>query len=145
MYEAIDLRYRSGKKELLDTDAIPFEDIRTNMQEINAINTWLGGHAITLAGFKTLLAHRKSVCVCEMGCGDGNNLYILSRWCKKNNVQFNCVGIDIKAECIETAKEDYDIPNAEWIIRDYREVKLSATPDIVFSSLFCHHFTDEEL
>lgn len=145
MQEALDLRFRSYKKELLDDDAIPFADIRINMQEINTINTWLGGHAITLAGFKKLLGRRKFVNVCEIGCGDGNNLHVLSNWCKKNNIAFKCTGIDIKPECIETAKQDYNIQNAEWITQDYKTVTFSTIPDLVFSSLFCHHFTNEEL
>jgi 2-polyprenyl-3-methyl-5-hydroxy-6-metoxy-1,4-benzoquinol methylase len=145
MHEAINLRYRSYEKELLDNDDIPFDDIRRNMQELNTINTWLGGHNITLAGFKSLLGNRRSVHVCEIGCGDGNNLYQLYKWSKKNNVQFSCTGIDIKPECIETAKKDYAIENAEWIVQDYKTVKFITKPDIIFSSLFCHHFTDEAL
>jgi 2-polyprenyl-3-methyl-5-hydroxy-6-metoxy-1,4-benzoquinol methylase len=145
MQESVNLQHRSYKKELLDDDAIPFADIRINMQELNTINTWLGGHNITLAGFKKLLAEKKTIHVCEIGCGDGNNLYILSNWCRKNNIEFKCTGIDIKTECIETAKQDYEIENAEWLAQDYKEVRFTNKPDIIFSSLFCHHFTDKEL
>jgi 2-polyprenyl-3-methyl-5-hydroxy-6-metoxy-1,4-benzoquinol methylase len=145
MLEAINLRFRSYKKELLDEDDIPFEDIRRNMQELNTINTWLGGHNITLSGFKKLLGKKRSIHVCEIGCGDGNNLYQLYKWCEKSNVQFSSTGIDIKPECIETAKEDYNIENANWIVQDYKMVEFAAKPDIIFSSLFCHHFKDEEL
>jgi hypothetical protein len=83
MHQAIDLRYRSYTKELLDKDDIPFEDIRLNMHELNTINTWLGGHSITLAGVKKLLKARKQINVCEIGCGDGNNLYQLYNGVKK--------------------------------------------------------------
>jgi 2-polyprenyl-3-methyl-5-hydroxy-6-metoxy-1,4-benzoquinol methylase len=145
MQETLDLRHRSFKKELLDNDAVPFEDIRINMKELNTINTLLGGHAITLAGFKRLLAAKRSVHVCEIGCGDGNNLYILSNWCKKNNIVLKCTGIDIKPECIETARRDSKIENAEWQVQDYKNVKFTSIPDIIFSSLFCHHFNNEEL
>ena len=61
MHQAIDLRYRSYTKELLDKDDIPFEDIRLNMHELNTINSWLGGHNITLVGIKKLLKNRKQV------------------------------------------------------------------------------------
>lgn len=145
MHEAINLRNRSYKKELLDRDNIPFKDIRRNMQELNTINTWLGGHAITLAGFKKLLGNKKSIVVCEIGCGDGNNLYQLYKWCKKKNIQFSCIGIDIKPECIETAKKDYAIENAEWIVQNYKSIQFTTKPDIIFSSLFCHHFNEDEL
>ena len=145
MHQAIDLRYRSYTKELLDKDDIPFEDIRLNMHELNTINTWLGGHNITLAGIKKLLKARKKVNVCEIGCGDGNNLFQLYKWSKKKDIQFRCTGIDIKPECIESAKKDYTIENAEWLASDYKIAEFKVKPDIIFSSLFCHHFSEEEL
>ena len=141
----MNLRYRSNQKELLDRDDIPFEDIRRNMQELNVINAWLGGHNITLQGFKRLAGKRSSIHVCEIGCGDGNNLFQLYKWSKKNNVQFRCTGIDIKPECIATAKKDYAIENAEWLVDDYENIDFRVKPDIIFSSLFCHHFTEETL
>jgi hypothetical protein len=87
MHPQIDFRQRSYQKELLDNDAIPFEDIRINMKEINTINKFLGGHKITLDGFKKLLTNKKSIHVCEIGCGDGNNLFVIAKWCKKNRIE----------------------------------------------------------
>jgi len=145
MHQEIELRHRSGKKELLDRDDIPFEDIRRNMEELNRINSWLGGHSITINGFKKLLANKKTVHVCEIGCGDGNNLYQLYKWCRKNKIEYSSTGVDIKPECIETAKQYQTIKNANWIIADYKKTKFISKPDIIFSSLFCHHFAEEEL
>jgi 2-polyprenyl-3-methyl-5-hydroxy-6-metoxy-1,4-benzoquinol methylase len=145
MHPQIDFRQRSYQKELLDNDAIPFEDIRTNMREINTINKFLGGHKITLDGFKKLLTNKKSIHVCEIGCGDGNNLFVIVNWCKKNNVEIKCTGIDIKEECIDAAKIKYKNLNAQWLATDYKKAGFYQKPDIIFSSLFCHHFTDEEL
>src|ERR1700759_592071 len=144
MHPQINLRKRSHTKELLDNNAIPFEDIRTNMREIDIINKYLGGHKITLAGFKKLLGKKKSIHVCEIGCGDGNNLFVIANWCKKNNVEFNCTGIDIKQECFDAAKNKYQNLNAKWIASDYQKINFNTQPDILFSSLFCHHFTNEE-
>lgn len=145
MHKAIDLRNRSYQKELLDNNAIPFEDIRINMREINTINTLLGGHKITLNGFKKLTGNKKSIHVCEIGCGNGNNLFVISDWCKQNRIELKITGIDIKPECIDAAKKNYTIANAEWIANNYNAVSFSKKPDIIFSSLFCHHFTNEEL
>lgn len=79
----VDYSRRSYKKELLDRDDIPFEDIRQNMKELDFINTYLGGHSITIAGFKKLLGNRKIVSVCEIGCGGGDNLNAIHSWAKK--------------------------------------------------------------
>lgn len=59
MHPQINFRRRSYQKELLDNDAIPFDDIRMNMEEINTINKFLGGHRITLDGFKKLTKGKK--------------------------------------------------------------------------------------
>lgn len=140
------LTKRSYTKELLDGDNIPFADIKRNMQELNTINTWLGGHAITTDGFAQLAGNRKYITVCEIGCGGGDNLAAISRWCVKHNVQLHCIGIDINPSCVEVAKSNTHISDgAEWLVSDYRDVKFANKPDIIFSSLFCHHFTDEEL
>ena len=50
---------KSYQKELLDATDIPFEAIQQNMVELNFINTWLGGHAISIEGFKQLIKQKK--------------------------------------------------------------------------------------
>ncbi len=138
--------YRSYQKELLDRDDIPFEDIRQNMKELNFINTWLGGHRITIDGFKKLAKNKQSITVCEIGCGGGDNLLAIDKWCQKNNIQVSLVGIDMKPECITFAEGRKEFTGSvKWITSDYKEVDFPSKPDIIFSSLFCHHFTDDEL
>ena len=142
----MNLQQRSYRKELLDRDDIPFDDIRRNMQELDVINTWLGGHSITLTGFRALLQKNKTITVCEIGCGGGDNLAAIASWCMKHFISIHCTGIDIKPECIEVAKRDKVLKNiSTWISSDYITVEFEKKPDIIFSSLFCHHFTDDEL
>ncbi len=142
----IDYTRRSYKKELLDRNDIPFKDIVKNMEELNFINKYLGGHSITLLGFKKLLTKKKKISVCEIGCGGGDNLNAIYYFCKKKNIQASFGGIDINADCIAFAKENSPIKNINFIISDYRFADFkNQKPDIIFSSLFCHHFTDDEL
>jgi 2-polyprenyl-3-methyl-5-hydroxy-6-metoxy-1,4-benzoquinol methylase len=145
----INLQSRSYKKELLDSDNIPFADIRQNMKELNSINTLLGGHAISQKGLKKLAdkyPKNQSLSICEIGCGGGDNLLALSKWCIKNNIRADFTGIDIKGSCIDYAKKQCSHINATWIASDYREITFSSSkPHIIFSSLFCHHFSEAEL
>lgn len=137
----MNLEKRSYKKELLDNDDIPFEDIKQNLRELNTINTLLGGHSITLAGIKKLLPKTdKEIHIVEIGCGGGDNLAYLQKKLKGN---FKFTGIDLKDTCIEFAKQTY--PSIQFIESDYYQASFDTKPDIIFSSLFCHHFTDEEL
>ncbi len=142
----IDYKSRSLKKELLDQDDIPFEDIVLNMKELDFINTYLGGHSITISGFKKLLKTRKEISVCEIGCGGGDNLVAIDKFCRRNHVSTSFTSIDINKECIAFAKENTQNENVTFLISDYKKVFFNKEkPDIIFSSLFCHHFSEDEL
>jgi 2-polyprenyl-3-methyl-5-hydroxy-6-metoxy-1,4-benzoquinol methylase len=137
---------RSYTKELLDEDDIPFEHIKKNMQELETINTLLGGHSITLKGLKKLIGERKQIKICEVGSGGGDNIKALNKWCRANHIDASFSGIDIKETCIDYARENLaGMDNVNWICSDYKDVRFVNKPDIIFSSLFCHHFTDDEL
>jgi 2-polyprenyl-3-methyl-5-hydroxy-6-metoxy-1,4-benzoquinol methylase len=124
------------------------------MQELNFINTWLGGHAITLSGIATLVKTKKAdktveasaqaVTICEIGCGGGDNLLAIKRWCEKRKIPVAFIGIDINPHCIEVAAKRF-LSNIQLIAADYKDVELGTPPDIIFSSLFCHHFSDREM
>ena len=116
------------------------------MQELNFINTYLGGHAITIAGFRQVLQNREKISVCEIGCGGGDNLLAIYNWCTKNNIDIQLTGIDYNKDCIAVARERLPAANTRLITLDYKKSDMRADkPDIIFSSLFCHHFTNEEL
>lgn len=139
----LSFKTRSLRKELLDAPNIPAEDIFQNMRELNFINTYLGGHRITRKAFRLLAAQRKSLHVLEIGCGGGDNLRVIQTAAKDAGQAIQLSGVDLNPDCIAFAKQQN--PDIEWICADYRELSMASKPDIIFSSLFCHHFTDEEL
>lgn len=140
-------KYRSYQKELLDSDAIPFEAIRQNMAELDTINQLLGGHRITLKGLQQLVAkHKKRHWdIVEIGCGGGDNLRVIKKWAAINNVEVTLTGIDINKECIAFAQQVVGNQGIQFKVSDYKDVQFDQKPDIIFSSLFSHHFKDEEL
>lgn len=145
----INLAERSYKKEILDGDNIPFADIRQNMKELNVINTNLGGHAISITGLKKILGQnktRQTITICEIGCGGGDNLNAIAKWCAKKNIEVCFIGIDIKQECIDFAQQQYPTLNCRWLLTDYQKIYFeNDKPNIIFSSLFCHHFSQPQL
>jgi 2-polyprenyl-3-methyl-5-hydroxy-6-metoxy-1,4-benzoquinol methylase len=142
----INLQHRSYQKELMDRDDISFDAMAQTLKELNIINTRLGGHAITLNGVKKLLNKNQPLTICEIGCGGGDNLFAIYKYCRKNNITVKFIGIDMNAECIAFAKQQYPNLSCKWICSDYALVNFgNEKPDMIFSSLFCHHFTDEQL
>ena len=142
----IDLRHRSYEKELMDGDNIPFSAMQQTLKELNAVNTWLGGHAITLKAVKGLRKENVPFTICEIGCGGGDNLQAIYKKYASSNVQVRFIGIDINEQCIAYAQQQYPHLPCKWICSDYALVNFEdVKPAIIFSSLFCHHFTDEQL
>lgn len=143
------LTRRSYAKELLDNDDIPFEDIKQNMKELDFINTWLGGHAITIAGIKKIIASATKVShisICEIGCGGGDNLQAIHQWATRNNITVQLTGIDKKKECIDFARQQIPDERYTWICSSYETADMTIVKaDIIFSSLFCHHFSETQL
>ena len=138
----INLKERSKETEILDEDNLPFEDIKVCIKELNSINTLLGGHKITLNGIDEFYVDDSApFTVCEIGCGGGDNLKAISK--KFTNAAFT--GIDLKESCINFAKLQYKELKVDWIASDYSDVRFTEKPDIIFSSLFCHHFSNEQL
>ena len=145
-----DFSKRSYQKELLDQDDIPFRDILRNMEELDAVNRRLGGHRITCEGLRMIINAagtplQKDWLICEIGCGNGNNLTVLHNWCMKNSIKADFIGVDINPNCIASADPSKTGGRTKYISSDYKNVIFSKQPDVIFSSLFCHHFTDEEL
>lgn len=139
---------RSYQKELLDQDDIPFFDLEQNLSELNFINTWLGGHAITVAGLTVLMTDKsKNYTILDIGSGGGDTLRYVTNWAKSKNLKANLIGLDYKKEAIEFAQyKTKSFPNISFVQSDYRDLhKLNIKPDIIISSLFCHHLNDEEL
>jgi 2-polyprenyl-3-methyl-5-hydroxy-6-metoxy-1,4-benzoquinol methylase len=144
----MNMKRRSYEKELLDKDNIPFNDILVTMQELNVVNSFLGGHTITCRGVAFFLKKAqvdRPLVIAEIGSGGGDNLTTIHTFLGRLSRPVTLMGIDIKQECIEYA-QTHAAKDINWICSDYRTVKWpTGKPDIIFSSLFCHHFTDEEM
>jgi len=141
----MDFSVRSDRLELLDHPDIPAEDIQRNMLELGFINQKLGGHNITWKGFESLASAKKEISVCEIGCGGGDNLKVIETKTRKRNQKLSLTGIDINPDCIRFAEKLNWQVETRFYISDYKKVIFRSKPDIIYCSLFCHHFTEDEL
>ena len=140
------LKQRSNKKELLDEDNIPKEDLFQNLRELNTINTLLGGYNITFSALKKVIKPNVNYTLVDIGCGGGDTLKQIEHWARKNKRNINLFGIDIKPVCIDYAKTNAVNENISYICDDYRNVfNHIKQVDIIHACLFCHHLTEQEL
>jgi 2-polyprenyl-3-methyl-5-hydroxy-6-metoxy-1,4-benzoquinol methylase len=138
---------RSYQKELLDEPDIAPELLFQNLRELEFINTYLGGHRISLKGLETLQKQGiPFTSVIDIGCGGGDSLKAIARWQQRNKLPFTLTGIDLKPDCISFAKQNCAAhPEIKWLCDDFRNAFAQGKVDVVHASLFCHHFTEQEI
>lgn len=144
----MNFRNRSYTPELLDNDNIPTEDLRQNLRELDFINRWLGGHAVVLAGVRVFLKKNPTIqalSIMEIGSGGGDNLRETGILLSKKGIAYHLQGVDMKEDCVQFARQQQAIP-ITYQICDYQLADTTEQkPHYIFNSLFCHHFTDEQL
>lgn len=135
----INFEKRSYTPELLDADVIPKADLFQNLKELKIINTLLGGHRVVLNGIATFAKAATSLYVVEIGSGGGDNLGAI----RSKYPNFSLEGVDLKLDCTTYARSQN--PTIRFQTADYQKATFPKKPDVLFNSLFCHHFTDEQL
>ena len=144
----LNFKARSLQNELLDLNDIPTKDLYQNLLELNTINTWLGGHQVTLKGLKQFKLEKNTVyTLIDIGCGGGDNLIYLAKWAKKNGFKFNFIGVDLKKDCIDYAiNQAKDFPEITFIQANYNELpSMNIQFDFALACLFTHHLTVQEI
>jgi 2-polyprenyl-3-methyl-5-hydroxy-6-metoxy-1,4-benzoquinol methylase len=144
-----DFSRRSYQQEMLDLPINDKLELRRNLKEISTINKLLGGDQVTIKGLKKLLTDKnRKYTIIDIGCGDGGLLRRIWKWTNKIGYEVEILGIDIEEETIRLAKEiNKNVVGLNFQRISYEEYfkNLDLKPDIIVSTLFCHHLDDDQL
>ena len=141
-------KHRSYQKELLDEDGIQTALLYRNLKELEIINTYLGGHSISLQGFKEIVTDRsKTYRLIDIGCGGGDSVKAIAKWAKDKQYKLHLTGIDLKQDCIDYAQNNCKgLAGLNFACDDFRNAfSWDNSIDIVHASLFCHHFKEDDI
>jgi 2-polyprenyl-3-methyl-5-hydroxy-6-metoxy-1,4-benzoquinol methylase len=143
------LRRRSNEKEYLDGDDIATTDLCLNLSELDVINRYLGGYKASLNGLKEILRSNKKInTILDIGFGGGDSIKQFAIYSAKNNLDHFYYGVDLKRDCISYAEKNLSpLKNKELICDDFRNIStdLLSKIDIIHSSLFLHHLSNDEI
>lgn len=139
-----DFSKRSTEDEMMDDFSLSHAIIDPIMDELEAVNKLLGGYGVFLNAFKKI-GIRDGMIISDWGCGGGDSLRVAARWARKLRLNLNLIGVDATASAIEYAqKRSAAYPEIAYIKSDVMNDKLVSDQfDIVISSLFTHHFENE--
>ncbi len=140
---------RSSGIEIMDDLNCNGEVVHQTLRELEFINKWLGGNAVTLDAVEKLTTGLKNttLSIADLGCGSGDMLRLLSDWASKRQIKLQLTGIDANPHIISFARtrcadhpeitfEAVDIFSDEFKKRKF---------DIVLGTLFYHHFDSDHL
>ncbi len=135
------LKVRINKAELLDQENIPRLDLFQNLRELEIINRFLGGHRAVLKGVSFFAKQKDNMRFVEIGSGGGDNLRAIHSEYKNSQL----AGIDLKSDCSIYAKNNSS-GTIQYYTDDFRNLlNYQNTNEVIFNSLFCHHFSNDQL
>jgi len=133
--------------EALDNLNLSGEALERTLKDLSAINRLLGNTKFTLAAVqKVIKEHRgKTLHILDLGCGGGDNLLAIHQWCVEHSIRIKLTGIDGNANILSYAKKKTD-KTINYIQADLMATDFTLPEcDVLISSHFIYHFTDEKL
>ena len=138
----------------MDGPDIPEAVMQQTLAELDTINKLLGGNAVTLDALdkiftKELLeANPKRIWrVADLGSGGGGMLRAISEWAARRKIAVHLTGVDLNPVMTRYA----GAKSKHYINIHYRQADILSDDfgrleyDVITSSLFCHHFSSEQL
>lgn len=146
----MDFSRRSEEAEIMDDLRMDGKELRRTLDLLSRINEWLGGNSVILDGVEKLLRHHPAsdpVRIVDLGCGNGDMLRRLHDFARKKGYKVELLGIDANEDAVKYASElSKGMPNIDFkAINLFSEDFRSLDFDIALSTLFLHHFTDEQI
>ena len=139
-----DFTYRSTLPEMMDDFSLGQETINPIMDELEVVNKLLGGYSVFYNAFKKL-KFKDDLTISDWGCGGGDSLRVLADWGRKKGITLKFIGVDATESAVEYATHKSRFyPEICYIHSDVMSDDLKPNQfDIVISSLFTHHFENE--
>jgi len=146
----MDFSRRATEEELMDDLSLATDALRQNLDELETINTWLGGYTPVLRGLHLLRPRFPSahpLRLADIGSGGGDTLRQIARWARRHALPIELTGVDANAFMIDYARQKCQPwPEIRFQQADvFSEAFASQQFDVITCSLFCHHFPDEAL
>ncbi len=134
----------------MDDLTLASDALRQNLDELELINTRLGGYSVLTDALTHLQPHfppNRPLHLADLGSGGGDTLRYLARWARRHQVPVVLTGIDANAFMVEYAGEkSRSYPEITFQQQDIFAAEFQQQAfDVLTCSLFCHHFPDEQL
>lgn len=147
--DRVDLSRRSTESERLDSPDMAPNELESVLHDLGRFNGAMFGRTPILRWLRKALARKpggEATRMVDVGCGYGDLLRAVRRWSRKRGLDVALHGIDLNPETIRIARaatrpED----RIDYHVADVFAYRPEGPVDLVVSSLFAHHLSDNAL
>ncbi|MCW5515316.1 methyltransferase domain-containing protein [Muriicola sp. Z0-33] len=140
---------RTSETELMDQPGVGKTRLKEVYRDLDRVNNMLGGNRITINAVSNMLKNQAPgpYTIVDVGCGDGSMLRALARFGRRQNIEFNLIGIDLSQNALDIAEE---------LSESYSEISFlkknilsddqdTMACDVMICTLTLHHIKEEEM
>jgi SAM-dependent methyltransferase len=130
----------------MDEPGVEPEALAAGLDDVAAVNRWLGGTRAVLAGVRTLLRGRAAARVLDVGCGAADVPIALARWARRRRMRLEIVATDLHGRTVAVARQrtsawqEISVCRADALRLPFAD----GTFDCALLSLTLHHLDDAE-
>jgi len=144
---------RADKKEWMDDLALDDPALTRNLQELEAVNNWLGGKTTLISALDEVcrrhlhLLEARTISIADLGCGGGDLLRAVHDWAEAKRLDVVLTGIDANPFMVRYAIEKsatsgkIRFETANVLSDAFKTMRF----DIACLNTFCHHLSDADL
>ena len=139
----VNLKQRSTVPEIMDDFTLPHSEVVPVLIGLENMNTLFGGHQTIIEALQKLPV-QNGWHISDWGCGGGDALRAIAKWAATKQLDIKLTGVDATPSAVEYARNAAKaFNNISFISADVMSGQLEQF-DVVYSSLFTHHFADAE-
>jgi 2-polyprenyl-3-methyl-5-hydroxy-6-metoxy-1,4-benzoquinol methylase len=146
----INAKQRTEAIEVMDDFSINGKILHDTLDTLANINKWLGGNKVTLNGLKKVIKNhpkKEPLTIIDLGCGGGDILRKVANFAKKQGYTIKLIGIDANKDAMVYARQlSKNYPEISFIDCDiFSDEFESLQYDVVLTTLFLHHFKEDQI
>lgn len=138
--------HRAQLTELMDEPST-YEEFRDCLRDLERVNQTVLSYRPTFGWLRQFAVPRpEPLHIVDVGSGGGDMLRRIEQWARQRRFAVHLTGIDANPHATRAARE-FALPSSriQWVTANALSWRPSRPIDIVLSSLFTHHLSDDEI